>query len=226
MTIRTYTLLVALTIGFVTLSYTQPKNYDIKNGFYLGGGITQFDITTDNFVTKAGTGWFLSGGIGAYLPHKWYDISYNIQVLQNNFEISGRMTDDVAGDEMVEYKMFTAQTGLIFHVNVVGPYFTIDLGPQLQYNGDLEVSDSSQESYFLNGYDALGAMDIADISHFNVNGLVGATVGYGGIKLRVQYIYGVLNTLEKLNNQNLNVGDGGEFKGNQRTLTFAAFFTF
>ncbi|MBT8272873.1 MAG: hypothetical protein KJO77_03640 [Bacteroidia bacterium] len=226
MTIRTYIILVALTIGFVTLGFSQPQNYEIKNGFFIGGGLTQFDITTDNFQTKQGSGWMISSGIGAYLPHKWFDISYNIQLLQNKFEMSGRMTDDVAGDELIEYEMFAAQAGLIFHINVIGPYLTIDLGPQLQYNGELEVANGSQESYFLNGYDALGAMDIAEITQFNVNAMGGVSFGYGPIKARAQYIYGLTNTFEKLNGQNLNTGTPTKFKGNQSMLTFAAFFTF
>lgn len=226
MKIRTYTLLVACIIGFVTLGFSQPQNYDIKNGFYFGGGVTQFDIDTDNFETKQGTGWLISTGIGAYLPHKWFDISYNIQLSQNQFEMSGRMTDDVAGDELIEYKVFAAQAGLIFHINVIGPYLTIDIGPQLQYNGKLEFTDSSQESYFINGYDALGAMDITDITQFVINGAGGVSAGYGPIKVRAQYIYGLSNSLNKLNGQNLNTGETVKFEGHQKMLTFAAFFTF
>lgn len=226
MQIRTYILLVALTIGFVTISYSQPKNYEIKNGLSLGGGITQFDIISDNFETTKGDGWLVSAGIGAVLPHKWYNISYNMQLSENKIDFSGRMTDDVAGEEMIEYKLFTAQAGLIFHVKLIQSFLTLDLGPQLQYNGGLELSDSTQESYFINGYDALGAMDITDISHFNVNGMAGATAGFGAFKIRAQYIYGVTNMFRKLNDQNLDTGSTGDFKGNQSMITFAAFITF
>ena len=55
----THFLLVAICIGFVTLSYGQ-RRYAIKNGIGLQGGITQFDILTDNFETKSNSG-FLGG---------------------------------------------------------------------------------------------------------------------------------------------------------------------
>ena len=52
--------LVAFTISFVTLSNAQHRRYTRKNGFTLGGGITQFDINTNNFNTTAGNGWLIS----------------------------------------------------------------------------------------------------------------------------------------------------------------------
>ncbi len=226
MQIRTYILLVALTMGFVTISFSQPRNYTIRNGLSIGGGITQFDIITDNFITMKGEGWLVSTSLGAELPHKWYNISYNIQLSENKIELSGRMTDDVSGDEILEYKVFAAQISLIFHVKLIGSNITLDLGPQLQYNGGLDLIQASQESYFINGYDMLGAMDINDISHFNVNGVVGASAGIGIIKVRFQYIYGVTNIFNKLNDQNLNIGNASEFKGNQSMMTFSVFFTF
>jgi len=226
MQIKTYILLVALTMGFVTISHAQPKNYEIKNGLAIGGGLTQFDIISDNFETKKENGWLISAGIGAVLPHKWYNISYSIQLSENKIGLSGRTTDDVAGEEMIEYKLFMAQAGIFFHVKLIQSFLTLDLGPQLQYNGGLELSDSAQESYFINGYDALGAMDITDISPFNVNGMAGATAGFGAFKIRVQYIYGVTNIFRKLNDQNLETGSTEDFKGNQSMITFAAFITF
>ena len=47
-------LLVATMLCFVTKSFSQRKNYDIKNGFGIFGGLTQFDIITDNFETTKG----------------------------------------------------------------------------------------------------------------------------------------------------------------------------
>ena len=47
------TLLVVLFTGFVTLVQAQHKTYDIVNGFGIQGGITKFDIITNNFETKS-----------------------------------------------------------------------------------------------------------------------------------------------------------------------------
>ena len=217
-------LLVALTLCFVT--NTSAQAYIIKNGIAIQGGITQFDISTDNFFTKKGNGFI--GGMAATvdLPHKLYTVSYGMLLSENNIEISGRMTDDVAGNEMIEYKLMTVQVGFLFHLKLLSDNLTIDIGPQLQYNGKLELKDSETESYFINGYDTLMASDITDISQFNANGVVGVSAGFGSFKIRAQYGYGLTNIFSKLNNSNLNVGSGeSKFKGNQQLLSLTAMIT-
>ena len=90
-------------------SLGQHKRYAIKNGIGILGGITQFDITTDNFVTKSGSGFI--GGLTATvdIPHKWYTVSYGMQLSENSIEISGRQTAGIATEEMLEYKLMTVQ---------------------------------------------------------------------------------------------------------------------
>ena len=60
MKIKLPIVLVALCLCFVTVSYAQKGSYKIRNGIALQGGVTQFDIQTDNFVTKKGNG-FIGG---------------------------------------------------------------------------------------------------------------------------------------------------------------------
>ena len=227
MNYRQLTLLVAISIGFVTTSYSQHKTYLINNGFGITGGVTQYDIITDNFVTKSSTGWV--GGLSAIvdLPHKWFTISYGMQVSENNIEISGRMTEDVAGNEMLKYKLMTVQIGLTYYIKILGDNLTIDLGPQLQYNDKLELKDETKEGYFINGYDSVTAKDISEITKFNINGLIGASAGIGVFKIKAQYIYGFTNILNNLNGRNINTGNSTEkFKGNQSMIVLAAMFTF
>lgn len=227
MNYRQLTLLVVISIGFVTTSFSQHKTYLINNGFGITGGVTQYDIITDNFVTKSSTGWV--GGLSAIvdLPHKWFTISYGMQVSENNIEISGRMTEDVAGNEMLKYKLMTVQIGLTYYIKILGDNLTIDLGPQLQYNDKLELKDEAKEGYFINGYDSVTAKDISEITKFNVNGLIGASAGIGVFKIKAQYIYGFTNILNNLNGRNINTGNSTEkFKGNQSMIVLAAMFTF
>jgi len=133
------------------------------------------------------------------------------------------MTDDVAGSEQIEYKLMTAQLGFFFHGKIIGNNLTIDAGPQLQFNGDLDFKNSEQESYYINGYDDLLATDITEMSKFNVNGAVGATAGLGPLRLRAQYVYGFLNMFDKLNS---NINSDNTFKGNPETIMLTAIFTF
>ena len=219
-------LLVAICIAFVKIGYGQHKRYAIKNGIGIQGGITQYDIITDNFVTKKNSGFI--GGLAASvdIPHKWYTVSYNISLSENNIDIAAFELGS-SNEEFVEYKLLTAQLSFLFHVKLIENNLTLDLGPMLQYNGDLELKDDSKEGYVISDYDNLLTEDIKDISNFNVNGAVGLSAGFGSFKLRGQYIYGFTNILGNLNNEDLNVGtNDNKFKGNQSMIAFTAIITF
>lgn len=219
-------LLVAVSIAFVTVGYAQHKRYAIKNGIGIQGGITQFDIITSNFVTKKNTGFI--GGLSASvdIPHKWYNVSYNIQLSENNIDIAAFSLSNPM-EEFVEYKMFTAQLSFLLHAKLIKNNVTLDLGPMLQYNSDLELKDDSKKDYVVSDYDTLLTEDITKITNFNVNGAVGLSAGFGAFRLRAQYIYGFTNILGNLNDEDLNVGtNDNKFKGNQSMIAFTAIITF
>lgn len=224
MQIRQFILLVAISIGLVTSSFSQRRGLvNISNGIGIGGGLTQFDIKTDNFETKAGNGWIAAMVATLDLPHRWYTVSYGMQVSENNMDIMGR-SSLVAAPEPLEYKLMAVQAQFLFHAKIAKDYLMIDGGPMIQYNGELELKDSSQENYLVDGYSILMAQDISDISKFNINASIGATAGFSRFRVRVQYIYGLTNMLNKLNDQNLNPTPSDKaFKGNQSMLAFMAF---
>lgn len=218
-------ILVVLLVGFVTISHAQHQRYAIRNGVGLFGGLTKFDIITDNFKTESAQGWI--GGLAAVvdLPHKWYTVSYNIQLSQNNVDIFVNSPEAVSNLlEPVEYKLFTTQIAFLFHLKVLQDYITVDLGPMLQYNSNLELKNDGNKDRIISTYNNLTAGDISDISRFNVNGAAGITAGFKGFKIRGQYIYGFTNMFNKLNNGNLDTsGSGGsKFKGHQSMLAFTA----
>ncbi|SDR74174.1 hypothetical protein SAMN04515667_0515 [Formosa sp. Hel1_31_208] len=224
---KQFLLLVVCCIGFVTISVAQHKRYAIKNGIGIMGGITQFDIATDNFTTKSGSG-FAGGMIATVdLPQKWYTVSYGLQFSQNAFEVTGRQSLTSFNTEQIEYQLMVAQLAFMLHAKVLSDNLTIDIGPQLQYNSELELDDDSQKNYIIDGYNALLAEDLSKISQFNVNGVLGASLGIGSFKLRAIYSYGFTNILNKLNDQNLTTTPASKkFKGNQNMLTFAVMITF
>lgn len=220
-------ILVVGCILFVTSISAQHKRYAIQNGIGIFGGLTQFDIITDNFQTKASSGWI--GGLSANvdIPHKWYNVSYVIQLSENNVNILGSPQGSLTTEE-IEYKMTAAQIGLLMHIKLANRYLSIDVGPMLQYSGELELKDETQENYVLAGYANLTANDISNINKFNANGVVGLTAGFDNFRLRAHYIYGFTNMLNNLNKDGLDVSgnSSGKFKGNQSMLVFGAFFLF
>ena len=218
-------LLVALLTGFVTQIHAQHRNYNIKNGIGIQAGVSLFDIDTDNFITSQGTGFI--GGMAATvdLPHKWYTISWGMLLGEQNIEISASPIS-LGTEEMIEYKLKMVQLAFLFHIKVIDELITIDLGPQFQYNGELELKDSAFEDYQISNYSGLSAQDITDITKINANGVVGLSGSIGSIKLRAHYIYGLTNMLNKLNNNNLDfVGEPSEFKGNQSIMALTLVFT-
>jgi hypothetical protein len=222
------TLLVVIITGFVTQSHAQPKFYLIDNSFGVTVGGTYYDIITDNFDTKAGIGWM--GGLSATvdLPHKWYTLSYGMQVSENNMEISGRMERDVPDNEMIKYKLLMVQAGLTWYIKIIGDNLTIDLGPQIQYSSKLELKNDSKENYYINGYDNIRASEISPISQLNFNGLLGASAGVGAFNLKAQYIYGLTNMLKKLNDRDIDTSGSltEKFKGNQSMIVVGLMFRF
>lgn len=222
-----FILLVALTMCFVTKSFSQHRNYDIKNGFAIGGGFTQFDIITDNFETHKGNGWMAQMSATADLPHRWYNVSYGMQLSENKISVNGLASSLSTAFNPVEYKILTAQVVFLFHIKPFKTsHFTIDVGPMLQYNSDLELTNDNQENFFIADFDTVLARDIVDLNNFNVNGAVGATLGFSAFKFKAQYIYGFTNILGKLNDAEFNTIAKKDFKGNQSMLALTALITF
>lgn len=220
-------LLVAISLCFVTKSFSQKGNYDIVNGFGIFGGVTKVNLETDNFITTEGDGFI--GGMSATveIPHRWYNMSFGMQLSESTISILGRPTVSSPTNEFVDYKLFAAQVALMAHIKLAGEYLTFDVGPMLQYNSRLEFENTNQESYFINNYDNLLATDISEISQFNLNGALGVTAGFKFLKVRAQYIYGFTNILNKLENQNLDASGGdARFKGNLSMLVIGAMISF
>lgn len=216
-------LLVAIILLFVTNVFAQRPNYDIKNFIGLYGGLTQFNLNTDNFTTEKQNGWIVGLTGMVNVEHKWYDVSYGIQFTENNLGISGITTDSGGDDVMLEYKLSAVQLAVLMHAKIVGYNFMIDFGPVIQANGFLDLKDDDQEDYFVFGTDNLQAKQLRDISKFNINGAIGATAGFKNFRIRAQYQHGLTNILNKLNDLE---GNDIDFKGNQSQVILGAMVLF
>lgn len=218
---KVFQIYVVINVLFVTISTAQ--NYRIQNAIGVYGGLTQFNIDTDNFVAEKGNGWILGLAATVDLPHRWYNVSYNIQLGENKLEIAAL---PLGGNqaEFIDYKVFTAQIALVGHLKLINKYLTLDAGPMLQYNSDLDLEDETKETHIIDGFNTIRANEITEISNFNVNATIGLTAGFDNFKLRGQYIYGFTNILGKLNDKTFS--ETVDFKGNQNMLVFSAMVVF
>ena len=111
-------LLVVLILCFVTLSSAQRRKakgtVNIVNGFSIGGGITSFDILTDNFSTIEKDGWIVNMSATVEIPHKWFNVSYGMQLSENNIGIASKPLGLTLSDTSVDYKVFTAQVFMAY----------------------------------------------------------------------------------------------------------------
>ena len=142
------TLLVVLLLCFVTKGVSQRVK--ITNGFGINGGITQFNILTNNFVTESSIGFL--GGLSANvdIPQKPFNYSYGMQFSENGVRVFANSSpSDNSSGEFIEYKLLTAQFTFLMHYKLVPNYLTIDVGPMLQYNGKLELKDISQDNFYI-----------------------------------------------------------------------------
>lgn len=226
MKINRFSILVVLILCFVTSIQAQRRRKGrvrIQNYISITGGVSITDIITDNFETTSGNGFHGALLASVDLPHKFYNVSFGISFSENKLGISGRPLLISTTETDIDYKFITAQLNAIMHIKIFPKHLSIDVGPVLQYNGNLEFENQNQENFFINNYAALQAQDITKISQFNVNGAIGLSLGIKHFKLTGKYLYGFTNILGKLNSENLNtLGGSSDFKGNQSTILLGA----
>ena len=75
----------------------------------------------------------------------------------------------------------------------------------------------------VDGYETLTAGEIQDISKVNFHLAGGITGGLEQFRVSAQYQYGVTNSLNKLNDNNL---ENSDFDGHSSLITFSATFYF
>ena len=91
--------------SLTTLVCFSQYEYRDSNRIGISFGVNQFNLNTDNFQTKPGTGW--NGGLsmrGNYYDD--WDMIYAMQFSENNFSVttnSGFITEDT------NYKLSSAQ---------------------------------------------------------------------------------------------------------------------
>lgn len=189
------------------LSFAQ-MDYRDSNHITLFGGITNFDLKTDDFQNSAANGWTVGAGIRGNFYNN-FDMIYSIQFFENKFEAPVGATPLLATENAV-FKTQGVQISLMPSYNIVYNHLSIEAGPVFQVNGKLSY-DKDKEGYFMNST-GFTLKEMEKVNTFNFLGAVGVTAGIREVRVGFKYMYGFSNFLGKMND-NL----GSDFKSHPHT---------
>ncbi|MBD3583756.1 outer membrane beta-barrel protein [Flavobacterium selenitireducens] len=186
-------------------------NYQDSNMIGIFGGINQTDLSTNNFETKAETGW----NVGLSVRGNFYnnfDMVYAIQFSENKFSVPTANPLTLQNED-VDYKIQGVKISLMPSYNIIYNHLSIEAGPVLQVNGKLKYKEESADNAIM---ETLATVkDLEDVSTFNILGAVGITAGVRNVRLNVQYQYGFNNFLSQVEEE----GFGKKVKGNLGILS-------
>jgi hypothetical protein len=200
-------------------SYSQ-RNYDGYNFLGIQGGITFFDIQTDDLVTQQQQG-FTAGFTTRGAFRNNFDLIYGLSFQSASVGVEGRNL--LGNTQNIGYTIQGVQLNFLGSYNIIVKHLSLEFGPIFDINGKMKLEDDKYEDYVLTGYNTLTAADIQDISKFNVRLAGGLTAGLENFRVSAQYQYGLTNMLGSLNDKGL---ENEDFKGNSSTIVLAAVIYF
>lgn len=212
--------LVSVFFLLVQQNYAQ-RNYAGYNFLGIQGGITLFDIQTDDLVTQQQEG-FTAGFTTRGAFRNDFDLIYGISFQSASVGVEGRDLSS-SKTQNIGYTIQGAQLNFLGSYNIIVKHLSLEFGPILNINGKMKLKDNKYENYILTGYNTLTAKDIQDISRFNVHLTGGLTAGLEHFRISAQYQYGVTNMLGRLNDKNL---ENKDFKGHSSTIVVAGVIYF
>lgn len=209
-------LTLALAILFVSISQVQAqRNFKEFNVIGVSGGLTLYDINTDDFITTSRESYMLGFQMRGNVYNN-FDMIYGIAFYDTKIGISASSLPAGGNKEVLDYNMQSAQISVLWGYKIIKEHLSVEAGPVLNVNGKLTLKDTPFENYIVDGYTTLRAIDLEDVSKVNFHLAAGLTAGFRNFRIFGQYQYGVTNVLNKLNSQNL---ENDNFKGNSSLLT-------
>ncbi|CAM3341088.1 outer membrane beta-barrel protein [Aequorivita lipolytica] len=206
---------------FVFQQTFAQRNYEGYNFFGLQGGITFFDIHTDDLVTEQREG-FTAGFTTRGAFRNNFDLIYGLSFQSATVGVEGRESFGTK-TQNIGYTIQGVQLNFLGSYNIIVKHLSFEFGPVFDLNGKMKLDDSKFEGYILTGYKKLTAKDIQEISRFNVRLAGGLTAGLEHFRISAQYQYGVTNILGGLNSKDL---ENDNFKGNSSTIIVAGVIYF
>jgi len=193
-------LFVTLSLLFFQIAAAQ-KNYQEFNHLGISGGMSFFDIETDNFSTQQGSG-FIFAFTTRGMFYNDFDLIYGISFVQSQVGILANNINDPSNNlpsQYVNYTIQSAQITLLTSYNIIRNHLSLEAGPILNVNGKLKLDSDNFKDYILEGYKTLKAEDIQNVSKVNFFLAGGITAGIENFRLGAQYQYGVTNLFNRYN---------------------------
>jgi len=163
-------------------------------GITLGANYTS--LMTNQLETKPEMSWVTGLSIrGNYYNN--FSMVYGMHLTEQRFKVA---TLNGLAQEDVNYKLMAAQIYLLLSYKIAGSFVTLDAGPVLQFNGNLQFNDRDADKRIL-GNELLKVSDLEKVSTFNALGHVGLTAGVENFRLNLSYQYGLTDLLSNLNKQ-------------------------
>ena len=200
--------LIFLISVLTAFSVTAQRFPEARYFYGIKGGVNFFNINSDDIEFKSGTGF--NAAFTRRLPLAGIlEANVYAEFQQSNF--SANTVDLLSSNSSsveVDYKLQSVKLGALLNLKAYGPYFSVLLGPVIQFNDKLKY-DSEQEDYILativegTDSDFVTVDDVSKISGFNFNVAAGISTGDINYKVYGLYEYGINNIMSSIN---LNTG--------------------
>lgn len=208
------TFLLTIILAGTTIVNAQRNSQEF-NVIGVSGGLTLYDIITDDFKTTSRESYMFGFQMRGNVYNN-FDMMYGIAFYDTKIGVSASSTTAGGNNEVLDYNLQSAQISVLWGYKIIREHLSIEAGPILNVNGKLTLKDTQFENYIIDGYTTIRAIDLENVSKVNFHLAGGLTAGFRNFRIFGQYQYGVTNMLNKLNSANL---ENKDFKGNSSLMT-------
>jgi hypothetical protein len=173
----------------------------------LQAGANYFNIVTNDLEVTPKVSW-TAGFTTRASFYNDFQFIYGINFYDFKVDIAGREKIELTSpSQAIEYNMIGVQGNFFASYKLLDHNLSIEAGPVIQVNGKLDARQD-KELWYLGNYN-INAIDIENVSTFNVNLAAGVSGGMEKLKFWLQYQYGLNNMLKGLEDEGLQEKDVG-----------------
>lgn len=218
-------LFLIITAVFLASAHAQRKfPANSYNRLGIQGGLTYGNIQSKDFQFIDQVGYTAGLTTRATAGEKIFFIyGVNFYELKSGLEALEPVSLE---PENIDFKATGVQINFFVGHKLIEEYLSFEAGPLVQINSKLSPEEG-KENYVLQEYDLI-ASDLEEISRMNFSLAAGLSGGLPGLKLWIQYQYGLSNLFSKYNYAELREKDPAipSFKGNMRMAAAGLVFYF